>query len=424
MTRQIRDAALLLFGLCGAIAILWILERPAAVQTKESIDPRVVTGSYSHHPLHRVTVYNEEKSWPGVLLVPVYDIEQVLLLGPSGKLLHYWPIDTERSRLLPNCNLLTLHGTKIGAKREPWSTLQYSAREYDWEWNIAWEHVSDDILHHDISRLPGEKTLLLQRTKRPNKGIKFDGKPRQLRADLINIIDRSGSSQWLWSSFDAFDHSYCGVRSCELAEVDRDPTMGLKRRIDWTHGNTVRRIPENKWYPDHPEFKPGNILFYPRNFWEMYIIDRDSKEIVWTFPSDKQREDPELKIFGGHEPHMIGPDLPGAGNLLIFDNGHLIRRPYSRVLEIDPVNGEVVWSYVDKDRFFSRVAGSIQRLPNGNTLISQDVRARVFEVTPQGEIVWEAFFPDRTARAHKYSLDHCARAKDIIVSSSSSSSSS
>ena len=44
--------------------------------------------------------------------------------------------------------------------------------------------------------------------------------------------------------------------------------------------------------------------------------------------------------------------------------------------------------------FFSRTRGSIQRLPNGNTLITESDRGYVFEVTPEGETVWRFANPD------------------------------
>jgi len=51
----------------------------------------------------------------------------------------------------------------------------------------------------------------------------------------------------------------------------------------------------------------------------------------------------------------------------------------------------IVWEYKgdEKNKFFSLASGSCQRLPNGNTLITESDRGRVFEVTPQGQIVWE-----------------------------------
>ena len=116
---------------------------------------------------------------------------------------------------------------------------------------------------------------------------------------------------------------------------------------------------------------------------------------------------------------MIPRGLPGEGNILVFDNGgwagygppnpgaptgyRNARRDYSRVLEFDPVTLEVVWQYtaaeagfapiVEAYKFYSGYISSAQRLPNGNTLITEGTDGRLFEVTPEYEIVWEYISP-------------------------------
>ena len=40
-----------------------------------------------------------------------------------------------------------------------------------------------------------------------------------------------------------------------------------------------------------------------------------------------------------------------------------------------------------------RLLGSARRLPNGHTLICEAMRGRIFQVTPNGEIVWEYVNP-------------------------------
>ncbi len=105
---------------------------------------------------------------------------------------------------------------------------------------------------------------------------------------------------------------------------------------------------------------------------------------------------------------MIPPGLPGAGNIMIFDNGGasgygapnalsangyaIYGRAGSRILEIDPVTLELVWSYRHANFFSTNISGA-QRLPNGNTLITEGAPGRVFEVTAEGENVWEYMNP-------------------------------
>lgn len=116
---------------------------------------------------------------------------------------------------------------------------------------------------------------------------------------------------------------------------------------------------------------------------------------------------------------MIPRGLPGEGNILVYDNGgwggydvpnpgsptgvKAALRDYSRVLEIDPTTLEIVWQYtpreagflepMDSNRFYSPFISGMQRLPNGNTLITEGSDGRVFEVTKDHEIVWEFISP-------------------------------
>jgi outer membrane protein assembly factor BamB len=90
------------------------------------------------------------------------------------------------------------------------------------------------------------------------------------------------------------------------------------------------------------------------------------------------------------------PTFLDDGRLLLFDNLGA-GRDRSRVLELDPLTGETVWQFGgtrDAD-FFSKTLGSCQRLPNGNTLITESENGRALEVTPEGKVVWEFYNPHR-----------------------------
>ena len=98
-----------------------------------------------------------------------------------------------------------------------------------------------------------------------------------------------------------------------------------------------------------------------------------------------------------HEPEMIEKGLPGAGNIILFDNALFPRnRQHSGqtfIIEMDPTTQEIVWKYETEGyanlKFFSKTMGSQRRLPNGNTFIAEDNTGRLFQVKPDGEIVWE-----------------------------------
>ena len=113
------------------------------------------------------------------------------------------------------------------------------------------------------------------------------------------------------------------------------------------------------------------------------------------------------ELDGQHKPHM----LPN-GNILIFDNGTL--RKWSRVIQLDPLKEEIVWEYTGtpKESFYSGFISGAQQLPNGNILICEGGPYRLFEVTPDKEIVWEFRSPYKKEggmsiyRANRYSPEY------------------
>ena len=58
---------------------------------------------------------------------------------------------------------------------------------------------------------------------------------------------------------------------------------------------------------------------------------------------------------------------------------------------------EPEWKYIAKDTisFFAPFVSGGQRMKNGNTFITEGPKGRIFEVTPEGEIVWEYLNPYR-----------------------------
>ena len=114
------------------------------------------------------------------------------------------------------------------------------------------------------------------------------------------------------------------------------------------------------------------------------------------------------QIIGQHHPHIIPKGLPGAGICWCSTTAAraamarrrrsrptaraIHQRAGSRVLEINPVTLELVWSYTGP-RFFSTNISGAQRLPNGNTLITEGAPGRLLEVTSDRRIVWEYIYP-------------------------------
>jgi len=123
--------------------------------------------------------------------------------------------------------------------------------------------------------------------------------------------------------------------------------------------------------------------------------------------------------------HRDTAGVPGTGHVLVFDNGYVdgntnpfraSTRPYSRVLEINPLDQSIAWAYTAENSnrpiwtFFSHISVA-QRQPNGNTLICEGSNGRIFEVTSAGEIVWENVnpFPNRTRKIPNATIFRAAK---------------
>ncbi len=160
-----------------------------------------------------------------------------------------------------------------------------------------------------------------------------------------------------------------------LPSLDPSAREGDKQSLDILHTNHIELF-DGRLADRSPIFERGNVLLSLRNLNAILILDKSMREILWLWG-------PGNLTFQHH------PQLLDNGNLLIFDNG--IER--SRILEIDPLNLDIVWSY-EADDFFSEARGSAQRLPNGNTLITESDSGWVFEVDREGRIVWSFANPD------------------------------
>ncbi|MFC2091591.1 arylsulfotransferase family protein [Elusimicrobiota bacterium] len=108
------------------------------------------------------------------------------------------------------------------------------------------------------------------------------------------------------------------------------------------------------------------------------IVNIKKQKLVWHWG--------EGELQGPHHASLLK-----SGRIMVFDNG--LKRKYSRVLEIDPLIKKIVWEYKADipDKFFSSSRGGSQRLPNGNTLITESDKGHVFEITSWGDIVWEFY---------------------------------
>lgn len=337
--------------------------------------------------------------------------------------------------------------------------------QVDWDGNVVWgfdhwNYVEDPDIgprwvarqHHDYQREGNPVGYYV-----PNMECKTDSghtyilchqnvvderiTPYSIYDDVVIEIDWDGNILWKWECHEHFDEF--GFSEVAKNAIFRTPGVKHGDSWDWFHINSMSLVGPNKWYDQGDKrFHPENIIIDGRVTNIMAIIDKKTGKIVWQLGPDfsSGRAKKIGQIIGQHHAHIIPKGLPGEGNLLVFDNGGYagygvpnemspkgvshIKRDYSRVLEIDPVKMEIVWQVTPSslgyempftnDHFYSCYISSAQRLPNGNTLVTEGSDGRILEITKDFEIVWEYISPywgtmrktNMVYRAYRYPYEY------------------
>ena len=318
-----------------------------------------------------VTAYDKRRACPGyVLYCPSFYEGVVQMMDLSGEVVHrwempYWP--RHWGHLIDNGNLFYLGRLSDEDHSFPgWRhEIGGALIEVDWDGNTVWEH-QDRSQHHDGRRTDsGGAIYLTVETVPPEiarqlKVVLPVDDPAEMWADLIVEVDHTGRRIWEW-------HAY------EHLDFDKHVLPPNVVRYEWTHANTIVPLPEQK------------VLVSFRHISTIAIVDKLTGDLSWSIGHET--------VSGQHDASMLSD-----GHILVFDNG-LYRsdtfQTYSRVLEIHPNSNKIVWQYQAPDRnsFYSPIVSGAQRLPNGNTLILEGRWGRLFQVTPDGEVVWEYINP-------------------------------
>lgn len=308
-----------------------------------------------------VTRYDPARAYDGYTLT-LHDLRIPILLDMNGRPVHAWREARLKSRvrLLPDGSIL---GIGLG----------HQVVEYDWDGRQTWEwNVPHGFPHHDVIRLQNGNTLVLAMEERA-------------KGDTLFEVDRHGRAVWTWRAEEHVDSL--------LPEKAAHPN-------DLTHVNSLQELPENPWFTaGDPRFRPGNLLLSARNLNTVFVVDRQSGAIVWSYKEGLDRQ---------HEALMNGPGLPEPGMIQIFNNR---QRSFSsdrrsEIVEIDPRDGKASWRY-RAPGFFTPTGGIQQLLPNGNALLTSTRGGRVFEITRGGEVVWEWAPPYEPVRAVRVGRDAC-----------------
>jgi hypothetical protein len=402
------------------------------------------------------TIYDPGRAWSGYTVLSPLNTQAAIVIDMNGTVVKRWDGFVNSAggpvRVFPGGSVMAANGTNPPRQE----SLELIAR--DFEGKVLWRFDRNEEIptregktiwsarqHHDWQREDypagyyapdtrpaiesSGRTLILTHTNHSRPAVG----DTELEDDRLIEVDRDGKILWSWIASDHVEEfgfspaARAAIKTASVAGRGRGaanagraggPEAGRaggtpagRGSFDWFHINSATYVGPNRWFDAGDQrFAPNHIIISSRQAGIVAIVGRDGK-IVWRMGPDFL-ESKELsairQIIGQHHPHVIPKGLPGAGNLMVFDNGGssgygaptavspdgsaIYQRAGSRILEINPTTLELVWSYTGP-RFFSTNISGAQRLPNGNTLITEGAPGRLMEVTADRRIVWEYIYP-------------------------------
>ncbi|MEX2122633.1 MAG: arylsulfotransferase family protein [Woeseia sp.] len=335
-----------------------------------------------------VTINDPARTSPGVTLFTSGHEPAAYLISMEGEVLHEWQrpfsriwndsaavkrpqpdshVYMRKAMVDSNGDLLAIYE---GAGDTPYG---YGLVKLDKDSNVIWSYLQP--AHHDFDVAPDGRIFVLTQeiVDSPLPQLEHLASPRL--DDFIVILSPDGEELRKIPLLPVVDESDYRQLLFEISSF---------ARADALHTNSVHVITE-KEAETFGYGKAGQILVSFREPGAVGVVDLDEEKLIWA-----------VKGYwsGQHDPHIMD-----NGNILLFDNRGNFRKPEgrSRVLEFDPATMAIIWQYTgtDDSPLQSDIRSYSQRLPNGNTLITESNGGRILEVTQAQEIVWEYVNPVR-----------------------------
>ncbi|MCP4713089.1 MAG: hypothetical protein GY869_31045 [Planctomycetes bacterium] len=412
------------------------------------------------------SVESAGEAFDGYTLFAPISSTTTYLVDMDGNLVHSWESEYppgQSAYLLKNGNLLRT--ASIGNGSFGAGGAGGRIQEFTWEGELVWdfEYSSGDyLLHHDIERLPNGNVLMIAWERKSSEQVIIMGRDPEIQNDHELWVDyivevkptgkTTGDIVWEWHIWDHLiqdqnsDKPNYGSVSGHPERVNINTTNWSEQLLkqnekEWEKLKSLGYLGASTTKQSNPDWTHTNSIAYNAKldqiaisvlgFNEIWIIDHSTNTeqaagaeggkygkggdllYRWGNPLMYRRGRPEdQQLFSQHDVHWIPKGAPGAGNLLVFNNGRgRADCNYSSVDEIAPPVDEPgnyileggqaygpekpVWSYTaaTKEEFFSSHISGAQRLANGNTLICSGESGTIFEVTLENETVWNFVNP-------------------------------
>ncbi|MBM3787959.1 MAG: hypothetical protein FJW30_26725 [Acidobacteria bacterium] len=344
--------------------------------------------------------------------------EQSHLISNDGKVVHSWPGLHEAGlavKLLRDGTVLrsgVIHTSTFNDGRGKGGKVEKRA----WNGDLLWSYVlpfENTLQHHDVEGMPNGNVLILAWERFSKEQAVAAGRREAIVPDggiwseaiyeVRPTGPESGEIVWEWHAWDHIVQDTDPAKphygsAADPRKINVNFTGGVPNPAtnpDWLHLNSLNY-----------NAKLDQILTGSRPWSEIWIIDHATTkeeaagvkgDLLYRYGnplSNRAGAAADQTLINQHDPQWIADGLPGAGNILVFNNGP--SRGYSSADEIRPAldaqgkyvfnKAELIWSYAANA--VTPTGGSAQRLPNGNTLLCVSNVNLVLEVTPEKETVY------------------------------------
>jgi hypothetical protein len=347
-----------------------------------------------------VVAFDKKTAAPGLNLYNSYYQAGAWLLDMNGKRLHAW----QPAASNPNWHFVAACGNgDLLVCIEDTALMRL-----DWNSRVLWERPMR--AHHEIAVAENGDIYTLTSEE---EVVFADFLPVPIINDYIVVLDGGGAVKKKISVFDLLRREIEPIDIINIYAKIFDPRdflwRVLKRKadsrfildrmtaFDVLHDNTISLAERDI----DGVCKKGDVLISACTMNLIGVVDIEAGRMRWTWGDGKG------ELEGQHHPTFLAD-----GNVLIFDNG--VKREFSRLIELDPRKKEIVWEYhsLHPTPFFTSWGGAAQRLPNGNTLVTESGDGRVFEITRDGQIVWEFYNPDKGKDGKRATIYRMTRITD------------
>ena len=397
---------------------LWVCAGPLSGQStdEEQLNALRALGYINHPPEPREgsslaksgLVFSRQRYVaPGYTLLTAIPEAQAVLVDNQGRYVQKWRDEHAqawtRSLLLEDGDLLVIGDLRDSREQEslaargdkspavdpldgkPWWPIhgQYLAR-YSWDGDLKWRRAA--IIHHDIGMSRNGKFLTLGLQNRTVDDVTIED-------HTVLILSPTGEIESRYSLFDLLSSNPGMFKMPMTTSFPRPHSLGGE--LDLLHSNAISSM----FFPGQEDpdgiYCEHCVIVTVRHQNLVAVFDLEQEKLLWVWGPG------ELEF--PHEGRLLK-----NGNILIFDNGSE-ERGFSRIVEVEPSSGNIVWSYQadPPESFFTAGRGTSQPLPNGNVLIASSNQGQIFEVTRNGQLVWHYYLRGRgfkllTMRAAKY----------------------